>query len=88
MLTISIDDFMIELKDGSIRNVGAPSKTASVKVFDVVHTEARAFGDNRVKLACEDDEGNAIEIALFPDEVRSLLADIERLERDGAISID
>lgn len=72
MLTMSIDQFMIELKDGAFKNVGPPTKTATVKLYDVTRVDAREFGDERVKLEFEDADGNLVEVAVFP-------ADAERL---------
>jgi L-asparaginase II len=85
MLNLLIDDFMIELKDGAIKNVGPSNKTASAKLFDVESAEAREFGDKRVKLVCEDDEGNEVQVALFPEQVRKVARDIEALEDDSPV---
>lgn len=79
MLSLTLPDFMIELKDGSIRNVGAPNKTATVKLYDVVEAEAREFGDEQVKLVFGDEDGNDVEVALFPDEARRIVRDIEAI---------
>jgi L-asparaginase II len=85
MLNLLIDDFMVELKDGAIKNVGPSNKTASAKLFDVESAEAREFGDKRVKLVCEDDEGNEVQVALFPEQVRKVARDIEALEDDSPV---
>ncbi|MCL9813105.1 hypothetical protein [Natranaeroarchaeum aerophilus] len=85
MLTLQLDDFLLELKDGAIKNVGPSNKTATAKLFDVDRAEAREFGDKRVKLVFEDDEGSEIQIALFPEDVRSIAEDIERLEGDSRV---
>jgi len=83
MLSIQVSDFAVELKEGALRNVGASNKTATAKLYDVESATAREFGGERVKLAFVDEEGNEVEVALFPAEVRSLLDDLGELE-DGA----
>lgn len=71
---------MVELKDGSLKNVGPTNKSAEAKLFDVSSAEAREFGDKRVKLVFEDDEGNEVQVALFPEEAREIARGIEALE--------
>lgn len=85
MLNLRLDEFMVELKDGSLKNVGPTNKSAEAKLFDVTETEAREFGDKRVKLVFEDDEGNEVQVALFPDDVRKLADGIEALEDDSRV---
>lgn len=85
MLSLSLSDFMVELKDGALKNVGPSNKSASVKLFDVGDVEAREFGDKRVKLAFEDDEGNEVEVALFPEDVAALAADVDELREESAV---
>ena len=85
MLNVNFENFMIELKEGSIKNVGPTNKSASVKLFDVEDAEAREFGDKRVKLVFEDAEGNEVQVALFPEDVRSVLADIQAMEDDSPV---
>lgn len=85
MLTLSIEDFLLELKDGAFKNVGPANKSAEVKLFDVESASAREFGDKRVKLEFEDDEGNAIQVALFPEHVDALTADIEGLRDESPV---
>ncbi|WP_134671865.1 hypothetical protein [Halorussus marinus] len=85
MLNLIVEDFMVELKDGAIQNVGPSNKTASAKLFDVESAEAREFGDKRVKIVCEDEEGNEVQVALFPEEVREIAADIEAMEDDSPV---
>jgi hypothetical protein len=85
VLSLQLDEFMIELTDGSIKNVGAPNKSGTAKLYDVEHAEARAFGDERVKLAFADDEGNEVEVALAPTEARSIVDGIESLERESGV---
>ncbi|WP_252698226.1 hypothetical protein [Natronosalvus vescus] len=88
MLTLSLEAFMIELKDGSIKNVGPTNKAATAKLFDVEHAEAREFGDKRVKLVFEDDEGNELQAALFPEDARAIAADLEALEAESPVFDD
>ena len=64
MIVIDIEDFSIEIKNGVIKNVGGPQKSASVKFFDVENTEVRRFGKDQIKLGFEDEEGNRVEIAI------------------------
>lgn len=85
MLTIAIDDFAVELKDGSLSNVGAPTKSATVKLFDVSSVDTREFGDKRVKVVFEDGDGNEVQVALFPEQVRAIVDDIEALEEDSPV---
>jgi hypothetical protein len=85
MLNLLIDDFMVELKDGALKNVGPANKTGTAKLFDVESAEAREFGDKRVKLEFEDEEGNEVQVALFPEEVRAIANDIERLEDESPV---
>lgn len=85
MLNLRLDEFMVELKDGSLKNVGPTNKSAEAKLFDVTGAEAREFGDKRVKLVFTDDEGNEVQVALFPDEARELADDIEALEERSVV---
>ncbi len=85
MLNINLSSFMVELKDGAIKNVGPSNKTAEAKLFDVETAVAREFGDKRVKLVFEDDDGNEVQVALFPEDVRSITRDVERLEDDSPV---
>lgn len=85
MFTIDISDFMIELKEGAIKNVGPSTKRATAKLFDVETAEAREFGDKRVKCVFEDDEGNEVQVALFPEAARELREEIEGLEADSRV---
>jgi hypothetical protein len=85
MLVFELSDFMVELKDGAIKNVGASNKSGTAKLFDVESVEARAFGDKRVKCAFEDDEGNEVEVALFPDSAEALRQELAALEAEGDV---
>lgn len=85
MLALTIEDFMIELKDGAVQNVGPATKSADAKLFDVAAVEARAFGDKRVKFVFSDAEGNEVQIALFPDDAKQIVDDIRALEAESEI---
>lgn len=85
MLNLRLDEFMVELKDGSLKNVGPTNKSAEAKLFDVSSAEAREFGDKRVKLVFEDDEGNEVQVSLFPDEASDIARDIEALEAESEV---
>jgi hypothetical protein len=83
MLTLDLENFAIELDDGAVKTIGASNKSADVKLYDVTDVEVREFGDNRVKLAFADDDGNEIEVALFPDEAAAVRSGIEALEAES-----
>ncbi|MFC7046377.1 hypothetical protein ACFQH6_14045 [Halobacteriaceae archaeon GCM10025711] len=85
MLNLLLDDFMAEFKDGTLKHVGPTSQSATAKLYDVTDLEVREFGDERVKLAFEDDEGNVVHVALFPDQARKLVDGIESLEDDSRV---
>ena len=85
MLNLAIEDFNVELKDGALSNVGPPTKSASVKLYDVQSAGAREFGDKRVKLAFADGDGNEVEVALFPEDVRAIVSDVEAMEEDSPV---
>lgn len=76
VLSLQLEEFAIELKEGSIKNVGAPNKAVTAKLYDVETVEARPFGDERVKLAFADDEGNEVEVALSPDHADAIADDL------------
>jgi hypothetical protein len=83
MLTLDLSDFMLELDDGTVKHVGTKTKSATVKLYHVTDSEARAFGD-RIKFAFDDGEGNHVEVALDPDQVDALLADVEALRSESS----
>ena len=85
MLNLNVEEFTVEFKDGSIRNVGSPTKSATAKLFDVETAEARAFGDNQVKLTAEDEDGNEVQVALFPEQAAAIVKDIESLRNDSSV---
>ncbi len=79
MLYLELSDFTIEVDEGSIKNVGGPTKSGTAKLYHVEDAEARAFGDDQVKLAFGDEDGSEVEVALDPADVETLLADVEEL---------
>ena len=85
MLTIDLDDFMFELKDGTLEHVGASNRAATVKLYAVEGVDVREFGDERVKIACEDESGNEIEVALAAEQARELVRGIELLEAESEV---
>lgn len=82
MLTLDLDDLMVELKEGTVKHVGAPNTAATAKLYDVEGVDVRAFGDERVKLAFDDGEGNEVEVALFPAEVDALSTGLATLREE------
>lgn len=85
MLTVQLPEFMMQLKDGAIHNIGPSTKTATVKLYDVERADGRAFGDERLKLEFEDEDGSVLEVAVFPEEIESLLADVESVRQAGTV---
>jgi len=85
MLTLDLESFMFELKEGALKHVGPSDKSATAKLYDIEGVETREFGDERVKLAFEDDEGNEVEVALFPEQAREVARGIELLEEDSRV---
>ena len=85
MITASLSEFVLELKEGVVKHVGPSNKTAEVKLYDVESVEAREFGDERVKLVFEDDQGNEVQVALFPEQVRAVVEDVEAMEADSPV---
>lgn len=85
MLSLQLSEFMVELKDGSIKNVGPTNKTATAKLYDVVDAKAREFGDQRVKLEFEDEEGNVVHVALDAAEASDIARGIEALEEESDV---
>lgn len=85
MLTLDLEDFAFELKEGAIKHVGPSNRSATAKLYDVETAEARAFGDKRVKLAFADEDGNEVEVALFPEAANELTAALEALREEGVV---
>ena len=85
MLALDLESFMIELKEGVIKNVGPANKSATAKLYDVEAATAREFGDKRVKLVFEDDGANEVHVSLFPEQVRAIQDDLRGLEADSPV---
>ena len=83
MLTLDIDEFMLELKDGAFKHVGPSNKRATVKLYDVEGVDVREYGDKRVKIAFEDQQGSEVEVALFPEQARAVAEGLELLESES-----
>ena len=84
VLTLDLNDLMLELESGTVKHVGTKTKAATAKLYHVASADAREFGDG-VKLAFADDEGNELEVALDPEQAGSLAADIDRLREEGVV---
>lgn len=85
MILLDLEDFTFELKDGAIKHAGPSNRTATAKLYDVEGVEAREYGDRRVKLAFEDEDGSEIEIALGPDQASEVARGIQRLEEESRV---
>jgi hypothetical protein len=85
MLSLDLDRFMFELKDGAIKHVGPSNRTGTAKLYDVESVEVREFGDKRVKVAFEDEDGNEVEVALFPEEAKELDRGLSALEAESGV---
>lgn len=85
MLLLDLEDFMFELKEGAIKHAGPSNRTATAKLYDVEGVEAREYGDRRVKLAFEDEDGSEIEIALDPEQASEIARGIEMLEEESRV---
>lgn len=85
MLNLAFENWNVELKEGAVKNVGPTNKAATAKLFDVESVEVREFGDKRIKLAFDDDEGNEVEVALFPEQAREIARGVEMLEDDSPV---
>ena len=85
MLNLNLEDFMIEFEGGSVKNVGPTTKSATAKLFHPETVEARAFGDSQVKVVAEDDEGNEVQIAMFPEQIEAVVDDVEALREESQV---
>ncbi|WP_135362691.1 hypothetical protein [Halosimplex halophilum] len=85
MLTLDFEEFAFELKDGAVKHVGPSNSAATAKLYDVEGVEVREFGDKRVKLAFADEDGNEVEVALFPEAAAEVARGIEALEDDSPV---
>jgi len=85
MFTLDIDQFMFELKEGALKHIGASNKSATAKLYDIESVDVREFGDERIKISCEDDSDNTVEIALDPAEASEVARELERLEAESGV---
>lgn len=85
MFTLDLDDFMFELKEGTMKHVGASNRSATAKLYDVDHVDVREFGDERVKISCEDDSGNEVEVALPPEQAKTISRELDSLEAESEV---
>lgn len=85
MLYLELSDFMIEVDEGSIKNVGGPTKSGTAKLYHVADAEARAFGDDQVKLSFADEDGSEVEVALDPEDVEGLLDDVAEIRGETGV---
>ncbi|PSP96856.1 hypothetical protein BRC89_12915 [Halobacteriales archaeon QS_4_70_19] len=85
MLLLDLEDFMFELKEGAIKHAGPSNRTATAKLYDVEGVEVREFGDRRIKLAFEDEDGSEIEIALDPERASEVARGVELLEEESEV---
>jgi hypothetical protein len=80
VLTIDLEDFAFEVKDGAIKHVGASGVAGTVKLYDVDSIDVREFGGERVKLTFEAEDDNSVEVALFPAALAELASELDELE--------
>lgn len=85
MLDLALTDFHVSLDEGTVSTVGAPTKQATAKLFDVEEVTAREFGDRRVKIVAEDNDGNEVQIALSPTQAEAVSSDIATLQAESAV---
>ncbi len=85
MITVSLSEFVLELKDGVVEHVGPSNKTAEVKLYDVERVEVREFGDERLKLVFEDEAGSVVHVAVGPEQARSVGRAVEQLAEDSPV---
>jgi hypothetical protein len=85
MLNLDLESFMVAFEDGSVKNVGPTNKAATAKLFHPETVEAREFGDSQVKIVAEDDDGNEVQIAMFPEQLEEIEADVESIREDGRV---
>ena len=85
MLNLNVEDLMVEFDEGSIKNVGPTTKSASAKLFHPESAEAREFGDSQVKVVAEDESGNEVQIAMGPDEAEVVLEDLQALREESRV---
>ncbi|MFB6311056.1 MAG: hypothetical protein ABEH64_07725 [Salinirussus sp.] len=85
MINLDLGEVMFELKEGAIKHVGPSNRSATVKLYDIEGVDVREFGDKRIKLVFEDEDGNEIDVALFPDQASEVARGIELLEEESRV---
>jgi len=85
VLNLNLDEFMIEFESGSVKNVGPTNKAATAKLFHPESVEARAFGDSQAKVVAVDESGNEVQIAMSPEQLESVAADVEAMREEGPV---
>lgn len=85
VLYLELDQFTLELQDGSFKNVGPATKQGTAKLYDVVEAEARAFGDGRVKFEFEDEQGSELQVAVSPEQAAALAEDVAELQAESEV---
>jgi len=85
MFTLDIDSFMLELKDGAFKNVGASNKEATAKLYDVEAIDVTEYGNDRVKLSFEDEDGSEVEVAVSATQAGEVAQGIELLEEESGV---
>ncbi len=80
MLALDIENFLVEIDDGSVKNIGPQTKAATAKLFHPETVEARAFGDSQVKFVAEDADGNEVQIAVSPEQAATLGEQLQELK--------
>lgn len=85
VFTLDLNRFAFELDEGAVKHVGASNTAATAKLYDVEAVGVREFGDERVKFAFEDGEGNEVEVALPPEEARDVARAVESLAEEGGV---
>ncbi len=85
MLALDIENFLIEIQDGSVKNVGPPTKSVSAKLYHPETAEARAFGDSQVKITATDADGNELQIALSPEQAARVSDQLNELREQSEL---
>jgi len=81
---LNVEEFMVEIDEGSLKNVGAPNKAGTAKLFGVERVAAREFGDSQVKIVADDGDSE-VQVALDPDQAESVADDLDRLRRESDV---
>jgi len=85
VLSLDLDRMTFEFKDGAIKHVGASNKSGTAKLYDVEAVDVREFGDERVKLSFEDEDGSEVEVAIGPERAREVLRGLAALEEESRV---